>query len=405
MFKLCLHLVVGFVLTVASDRVWSDETGSFDEQVAAIVQQGIADGEMPGAVVMVANRNEVLYQRAFGDRQVEPQRTAMTIDTVFDLASLTKPIATATSVMRLVQSGKVQVDQPVSNYLPEFKGHGKESITVSDLLLHVGGLTPDNALSDYQQGTEEAWNRICGLKMIAGRREKFAYSDVGFIVLGKLVERVSGKTLDRFVLEEIFQPLGMQETTYLPGDALRQRAAPTEQRDGHWMQGEVHDPRAYLLGGVAGHAGLFSTAEDLVRYGQMMLAQGQAAPQVLDANTFALMTQPRDVPSGSKKSGAQTSGAQTSGAQQSGNQTSGNQTRGTRTFGWDHRSPYSSNRGESLSDSAFGHGGFTGTVIWIDPEKDRVFVFLSNRLHPDGKGTVNRLAGEIATLIGNESGS
>jgi CubicO group peptidase (beta-lactamase class C family) len=374
MFKVCLCFLAGFTVTLIPQLGWSDEATSFEDQVATIVEQGINEGEMPGAVVVVADQKQVLYQRAFGDRQVEPHRVPMTLNTVFDLASLTKPIATATSVMCLVQAGKVEVDEPVCRYLPEFTGHGKESITVSDLLLHVGGLIPDNALADYQQGPEEAWKRICELKPIAARGEKFAYTDVGFIVLGKLVERVSGRTLDRFAFEEIFQPLEMKETMYLPGDDLQARAAPTERRDGHWMQGEVHDPRAYLLGGVAGHAGLFSTAGDLVRYGQMMLARGKAAPSVLDTTTLQTMTRPREVP------------------------------RGTRTFGWDHRSPYSSNRGEAFSDSAFGHGGFTGTVIWIDPDQDRVFVFLSNRLHPDGKGTVNRLAGKIATLIGQEAG-
>lgn len=356
------------------DGADSAATTNFANQVAAIVNQGIADGEMPGAVVVVADQDRVLYQAAFGDRQIEPVRETMTLDTVFDLASLTKPIATATSVMRLVQLGKVDVNRPVSTYLPEFTGHGKEQITVSDLLLHIGGLIPDNALADYEQGPAIAWKKICELKPISLPGEKFAYTDVGFIVLGKLVERVSGKPLDRFAVEEIYLPLGMTETTFVPDETLKTRAAPTEQRDDQWMRGEVHDPRAHLLGGVAGHAGLFSTAHDLVRYGQTMLAlsQGATGSSVLDSSTLAMMTQPREVP------------------------------RGTRTFGWDHRSPYSSNRGDSLSDRAFGHGGFTGTVIWIDPEKQRVFVFLSNRLHPDGKGTVNQLAGKIATLIGTD---
>ena len=342
------------------------------EQIESIVRRGIADAEMPGAVVVVADRNHVLYQQAFGDRQTEPTRQPMLVDTVFDMASLTKPIATATSVMRLVGEGKLDVDQPVSKYLPEFAGHGKEAITIADLLLHVGGLIPDNALRDYEEGPEIAWKRICELKPIAARGEKFAYTDVGFIVLGKLVERVSGKSLDQFAVEQIFHPLGMNETMFNPTDELKQRAAPTEQRDEQWIQGEVHDPRAYLLDGVAGHAGLFSTASDLVRYGQMMLSGGKTpSVTIFDDATFSLMTKPRTVP------------------------------RGTRALGWDHRSPYSSNRGESLSESAFGHGGFTGTVIWIDPEKQRVFIFLSNRLHPDGKGTVNKLAGEIATIVGS----
>jgi CubicO group peptidase (beta-lactamase class C family) len=291
---------------------------------------------------------------------------------VFDLASLTKPIATATSVMRLVQDGKIGVEQPVSRYLPEFGAHGKTSIRVRDLLLHIGGLIPDNALRDYQDGPEVAWKRICELKPIAAPGEKFSYTDVGFIVLGKLVERVSGQTLDRFAADVVFVPLGMADTMFNPSDALKRRAAPTERRDGEWIQGEVHDPRAHLLGGVAGHAGLFSTASDLVRYGQMMLARGNTPPvTVLNREVFSMMTEPHSI------------------------------LRGTRTLGWDHRSPYSSNRGEAFSDHAFGHGGFTGTVMWIDPEKNRVFIFLSNRLHPDGKGSVNALAGKIATIVGS----
>ena len=363
-------VVTLFVVSIDVPVSGQSTPDSFD-QIESIVQQGIADGEMPGAVIIVADRDRVLYKLALGDRQIEPTRQPMTFDTVFDLASLTKPIATATSVMRLVQTGDLDVDAPVAKYLPEFAEHGKESITVADLLLHVGGLIPDNALGDYEHGAEEAWKRICQLKPIAARGEKFAYTDVGFITLGKLVERVSGKRLDQYAGDEIFGPLGMSDTTFNPGDELRQRAAPTEQRDGEWMKGEVHDPRAFLLGGVAGHAGLFSTANDLVRFGQMMLGGGKTADvTVLEEKTFSQMTAARSVP------------------------------RGTRTFGWDHRSPYSSNRGETLSDAAFGHGGFTGTVMWIDPRKERVFIFLSNRLHPDGKGSVNKLAGKIATIIG-----
>ena len=368
MFRSLQTAAAAMLFVVGTPIARSEKLGSFADQVAVIVTEGIAEGEMPGAVVVVADRHRVLYQQAFGDRQIEPTREKMTVDTVFDLASLTKPIATASSVMRLVQLGEIDLDQPVSTYLPEFAAAGKEAITVGDLLLHVGGLIPDNALADYEEGPDVAWKQICELKPMAARGERFAYSDVGFIVLGKLVERVSGKSLDRFARDEIFLPLDMKRTTFVPNRALAADAAPTEQRGGRWMRGEVHDPRAYRLGGVAGHAGLFSTAGDLVRYGQMMLSKGDGG--VLDPATFTTMTKRRKVP------------------------------RGTRTYGWDHRSPYSSNRGESFSDAAVGHGGFTGTVIWIDPELERVFIFLSNRLHPDGKGTVNRLAGRIATLVG-----
>ncbi|QDS88009.1 Penicillin-binding protein 4* [Rosistilla ulvae] len=368
----CSLLILFSLVSVVAVRAADSDDSRFDA-IEPIVRRGIEAGQLPGAVVAVADSTKILYLRAFGDRQIEPTREALTTDTIFDLASLTKPVATATSVMLLVQRGEVDLDQPVAKYLPEFAVEGKEAITVRDLMLHVGGMIPDNSIRDYQQGIDVAWERLFALKPRSERGEKFVYSDVGFLILGKLVERVSGKTLDQFTREEIFQPMGMETTSYKPDPALRDLIAATEPRDGALLRGKVHDPRAALLDGVAGHAGLFSTAEDLVRYGQMILSvddETTSAPRVLDQKTIAAMIQPHRVP------------------------------RGTRTPGWDHQSPYSSNRGTTFSDSAVGHGGFTGTVLWIDPEKDRVFVFLSSRLYPDGKGSVNRLAGEIATIIG-----
>ncbi len=358
----------------------SAEQPNFDA-IESIVRQGIQDGQMPGAVVVIADRDRILYRRAFGQRQIEPTTEPMTLDTVFDLASLTKPVATATSVMQLIGQGLISPHQTVADYLPEFGKHGKDKITISDLLLHVGGLIPDNSLRDYRDGVDASWKNICDLKPIAVRGEKFAYTDVGFIVLGKLVERVSKQSLDQYAQQNVFTPLGMTETTFNPSADLKKRSAATEQRNGQWIKGEVHDPRAHLLEGVAGHAGLFSTADDLTQYGQQMLriAKGEKSTPLSQA-TFKMMTRPRDVRRDS-------------------------QIIGTRTYGWDHRSPYSSNRGDQLSDSAFGHGGFTGTVMWIDPDNDRVFLFLSNRLHPDGKGSINRLAGKIASIVGVNAGN
>ena len=362
------------VNVAATDLQSVGSDSAYAKEIDTIVERGIADGQMPGAVVVVAGQNDVYYAKAFGDRQLKPTAVPMTLDTVFDLASLTKPIATATSVMKLVEDGKVDLDAPVARYIPEFGQNGKDAITVSDLLLHIGGLIPDNALRDYDDGPQKSWERIHALKPTSPRGTKFAYTDVGFLVLGELVHRISGQSLDEFSTNRIFQPLGMTETMFNPHDALCQRAAPTEMRADQWMMGQVHDPRAFRLGGVAGHAGLFATAGDLVTYGQMMLGGGtKGSTTMLNPKTVATMTQSREVP------------------------------RGTRTYGWDHRSPYSKNRGDSLSDAAFGHGGFTGTVMWIDPEKKIVFVLLSNRLHPDGMGSVNGLAGQIATLVGRES--
>ncbi len=349
-----------------------DAVGMSASRLAAIdaaVRDALEQRRMPGCVVAIGRRGKLVYLRAFGARQIEPVTVAMTTDTVFDLASLTKPIATATSVMWLVEEGMVDLEAPVATYLPEFGNRGKERITVRQLLTHEGGLTPDNPLGDYSDGPAQAWERICELELRAEPGAEFLYSDVGFIVLGELVERVSGLRLDQFAWTRIFQPLGTTETGFLPGESLRARAAVTEQREGHWMQGEVHDPRAYRLGGVAGHAGLFSTAEDLALFAQAFLDRGRVdGRQVLPAELVEDMTRSQPVRGG------------------------------VRGLGWDKRTGYSTNRGEGFSPDAFGHGGFTGTSLWIDPGRDLFVIFLSNRVHPDGKGAVNPLAGRIGTI-------
>ncbi len=338
-------------------------------EIERVVAEGIEAGEMPGCVVMIGRRGKVVFFKAYGDRQADPDRIAMTKDTVFDMASLTKPVATATSVMILVEQGKLRLCDRVAQHVPEFGRNGKEEITVFQLLTHQGGLIPDNALADYEDGPDKAWERIFALGPRVPPGSEFKYTDVGYMVLGELVRRVSGRNVHEFSQEHIFGPLGMTETGYLPGEPLRVRAAPTEKRDGQWMRGEVHDPRAYLLGGIAGHAGLFSTAEDLAVYAQMMLGSGEyEGVRVLDKNTVERMTRGYRI------------------------------SRGFRALGWDSKTGYSTNRGKSFSHRAFGHGGFTGTAMWIDPERELFVIFLSNRLHPDGKGSVNPLAGRIGTI-------
>lgn len=355
--------------------VRAEEAGTDSRQLLAIdreVEEAIAARQMPGCVVLIGRHGKIVFQKAYGSRQVLPERIPMTLDTVFDLASLTKPVATATSVMLLVERGSVRLDDPVSRHVPEFVGHGKEPITVLQLLTHQGGLVADNPMSDYRDGPQKAWQRIFAAKPAVAPGTRFLYSDVGYLVLGELVRRVAGKGVDEFSRANIFGPLGMRETCFLPSAELRRRAAPTEKRDGRWIQGEVHDPRAFALGGVAGHAGLFSTARDLAVYAQMLLGRGQlGGVRVLQQSTVAAMTRPYPVSAG------------------------------LRGLGWDMRTGYSTNRGKSFSARAFGHGGFTGTAMWIDPQLDLFVIFLSNRLHPDGKGSVNALAGRIGTIAAN----
>lgn len=349
-----------------------------------IVEKAIADGETPGAVICVGRSGGIAFLRPYGHRQVEPTPEPMTTDTVFDMASLTKPVATATAVMRLVQEGKLSPDDVVAKHLPEFGTNGKESITVAQLLTHTSGLIPDNPLADYEDGPEKAWERIFALSPVAEPGTAFKYSDVNFLVLGKLVERLAGKPLNEYAREITFAPLGMSDTGYLPGDELKRRTAATEKTGDRWLKGEVHDPRSSKLGGVAGHAGLFSTATDMATYATAMLhvLRGESGPsgagRFLNRETALLMTQPRETPGGK------------------------------RAYGWDARSGYSSNRGENFSPRAFGHGGFTGTAMWIDPELDLYVIWLSTRLHPDGKGLINPLAGKVGTiaaeaLIGSET--
>jgi uncharacterized protein YbbC (DUF1343 family)/CubicO group peptidase (beta-lactamase class C family) len=339
------------------------------DRIDGLVEQAIEEKKLPGCVVAIGRTGGIGFLKPYGHRQLEPGREEMTTDTVFDMASLTKPIATATSIMILVERGEVRLRSPVADYIPEFGENGKEHVTVEDLLIHRGGLIPDNSLKDYQDGVEKAWERIYALE--GGGGDKFVYSDVGFLVLGEIVHRVSGKNVDEFAAENIFEPLGMKETGYNPESELRERAATTEEVDGKWLRGTVHDPRAALLEGVAGHAGLFSTACDLAVYCDAMLRgarPGAASARIMSRAAEAEMLRPREI--GSHR----------------------------RSLGWDNRSGYSTNRGELFSDRAFGHGGFTGTAMWVDPKLDLFVIFLSNRLHPDGKGNVNSLAGTIGAI-------
>jgi uncharacterized protein YbbC (DUF1343 family)/CubicO group peptidase (beta-lactamase class C family) len=342
---------------------------AIDRRIEPLVEQSIERGDMPGCVVLIGRRAGIVFEKAYGNRAVEPDTVPMTVDTVFDMASLTKPVATATSAMILIERGQLRLQDKVAKFFPDFAANGKEDVTIEQLLIHSAGLIPDNSLKDYDDGWKSALPKICDLEPIAEPGKQFKYSDVGFILLGKIIEEVSGKPVNDFADEEVFEKLGMKETGYLPPDELKARAAPTEKRDGEWLVGVVHDPRAAKMDCVAGHAGLFSTADDMATYATMMLNSGlHGDSRILSAATLEEMTRPRNI-------------------------------RGQRrALGWDSQTGYSRNRGELMSRRAFGHGGFTGTVMWIDPELDLYVIFLSNRLHPDGVGEVNDLAGRIGTI-------
>ena len=335
--------------------------------LTAPIEQAISEAKMPGCVIAIGRHDRVLFTKAYGDRAVAPEHVAMTSDTVFDLASLTKPVATATSIMILVDRGLVSLDAPASKYVPELAP--LPPFTVRQLLLHESGLVADTVIEEWKHGTEAGLKLLAMHKMAAQPGEKFIYSDAGFIVLGEIVKRVSGVDLATFAAREIFSPLGMSDTMFLPNAELKKRTAPTEQRDGVFAIGDVHDPRAFAVGGVAGHAGLFSTAADLSRFARAMLARGELdGHRIVSRATADLFL---------TKSPASLGG---------------------RTLGWDVDSTYAKNRAKSFSAHAFGHGGYTGTVLWIDPDRDLFMLFLSNRVHPDGKGAINPLAADLGEL-------
>jgi uncharacterized protein YbbC (DUF1343 family)/CubicO group peptidase (beta-lactamase class C family) len=337
--------------------------------VDSIIQTAISDGNIPGAVLVVGHDGKIVYRKAYGSRALEPRRELMTLDTVFDVASLTKVVATTTAVMQLFEQGKVRMNDPVAKYLPEFAQNGKDDITVRQLLTHYSGLAPDIDLNPPWEGKETAFRLAFAETPQSAPGSQFTYSDTNFITLGALVEKVSGETLDQYCTRHIFVPLKMTRTRFVPPAAWRAKIAPTEYDENeHMLRGVVHDPRARRMGGVAGHAGLFSTADDLAKFAQALLSGGDG---ILTSAAVAKMTSPEQPPSAPVLRG----------------------------FGWDIDSPFSSNRGDLLPVGSYGHTGFTGTSIWIDPTTQTYIILLTNAVHPRGKGNAISLRSKVATEV------
>ena len=352
------------------------------DRLTEVIEAAIHDKLLPGAVVVVGRRERVLYERSFGNRAVSPAVEAMTADTIFDLASLTKVVATTTSVMMLVEGGRIRLDDPAARFVPEFGKYGKDRVSIRHLLTHTSGLRSGLDLDLAFSGSNEAIERVSREVLEAVPGERFIYSDINFVLLGEIVARVSGQSLDRFAASHIFEPLGMRDTMFNPPPALVSRIAPTEpcailawpcQTAGAPMlRGTVHDPTSRRMGGVAGHAGLFSTGADLALFSRMILAGGSLGTvRLLSPAAIARMTTAA-TPAGLSD---------------------------VRGLGWDIDSRYSANRGELFPIGSFGHTGFTGTSIWIDPDDDLFVIFLSNRVHPAGKGDVTPLRARVATIV------
>jgi CubicO group peptidase (beta-lactamase class C family) len=341
-------------------------------QIEVVVQEEIDAAHIPGAVVLVGHSGRIVYRKAFGQRCLEPQPQPMTVDTIFDIASLTKVVATTTAIMQLWDRGLLGLDAPVAEYWPEFGQKGKAHLILRQLLTHTSGfrveINPRTCWSDYQGA----------LKAIALDRPLyppgtgFRYSDVNFIVLGEVVRRVSGQQLDTYCSEKIFKPLKMRQTSFCPPDTWQARTAPCNVVNGHLQWGEVQDPIAYRLGGVAGHAGVFSTADDLAAFAQMLLDGGEGGGErILSRKAVDAMTRPQNTAESVIRRG----------------------------LGWDIESPLSKQFNASFPAGSFGHTGYTGTSIWIDPRSQTYLIILTNRLHPAGKGQVKTLRAKIAAAV------
>ncbi|MGB6691186.1 MAG: exo-beta-N-acetylmuramidase NamZ domain-containing protein [Terracidiphilus sp.] len=332
------------------------------------MDRAVAEGNIPGGVVLIGHNGRVVYRKAFGSRSLEPAREPMTIDTIFDLASLTKCIATTTSMMQLFEAGRVRLNDPVSAYLKDFAQNGKQDITIRELMTHYSGLPPDLDLATPWQGRATAFRMAMEARPEYPPGSRFVYSDINFETLGFLVEQVTGESLNDYAAKHIFAPLGMNNSRFLPPKEWLPRIAPTQYDEhGVMLRGVVHDPTARRMGGVAGHAGLFSTADDLARFAQALLSGSPVLSQ-LAVEKMSTPQQPANAAS-------------------------------MRGLGWDIDSPFASNRGELLPVGSFGHTGFTGTSLWIDPVTDTYIIILTNAVHPRGHGSTIALRAKIATAV------
>jgi uncharacterized protein YbbC (DUF1343 family)/CubicO group peptidase (beta-lactamase class C family) len=364
---ICLGMVLVFStsLFAAGETLRSEKLAEID----AAILEAIEAGKCPGGVLWLEHRGRH-YNKVYGRRSVVPESEPMTEDTIFDAASLTKVVACAPAVMLLVERGRVKLDDPAQTYIPEFQGEGREAITVRQMMTHTSGLRGDIETSSDWRGQRVAVRKACEEKLLSPPGTAFVYSDINYFLLGEIVQRVSGMPLERFVARELYEPLKMVDTSFLP-DATRKRIAPTEVVDGKPYRGIVHDPTARRMGGVAGHAGIFTTAADLARFARMLLNQGELdGARIFQPETVRLMTSvqtPESLPA-------------------------------RRGLGWDIDTGYSGPRGKWFPIGSFGHTGWTGTSLWIDPFSQSFVIFLSNRNHPDETGNVGALRAKLGTL-------
>ncbi len=372
-YLIAVGLLVG-MLTQSALAAPSPASVFFPEKIDAMdgaIVRAIKEGETPGAIFWM-ERDGAAYHRAYGQMALEPQALPNDEDTIYDVASLTKVLATTPSIMLLIERGQIQLDAPVCTYMTNFVGGGKEAITVRHLLTHTSGLRPGISLTPAWTGSIHAIELACAEKVQNPPGTHFRYSDINFITLGELVRVVSGRPLNEFVEREIYRPLRMKDSGFLPPASKFKRIAPTQRSNGTMLRGVVHDPTSRCMGGVAGHAGLFTTASDMARFARMMLNEGSlGGTRIFKPQTVRLMTTVQS-PEGIED---------------------------RRGLGWDIDSGYSRPRGAHFPLGSYGHTGWTGTAIWIDPFSRTFWLLLSNRVHPDGHGNVLPLEGQLGSLV------
>ena len=336
------------------------------------INKAIKESKIPGAVLWIEKDNN-LYHQKYGKKCLTPAPKSMEKDTIFDAASLTKVMATAPSIMILVEEGKLSINDPVTKHLPKFKGVQKNKITIKQLLTHTSGLPPVLPLKPEWKGYEQAINLCYSAEIRNTPGRHFRYSDVNYIILGEIVKRTSGLSLKSFSQKKIFAPLGMKDTGFSPKKTKFHRIAPTTKEKGKLIHGVVHDPTARAMGGVAGHAGLFTTANDLAKFCRMIVNDGFGEDKrILKKQTIEVMTK---------------------------SQTSMFLHKVRRGLGWDIDSKYSSPRGNGFPKlESFGHTGWTGGSVWIHPKSKSFVILLTNRNHPFERRSIKPLREEIGTL-------
>ena len=354
-------MVCALLLALASSCFGADTA-----KIDALLNEALGRKMIAGAVVLIGSRDRVLFERAYGQVTPLPEARAMSLDTIFDVASLTKVIATTPSILKLAEEGRLSLLDPAVKWFPEFRGHGKDDILVLNLLTHTSGL--DDIPLSSEHALQSAIQGAAAQRLKGAIGSRFKYADLNFILLAELVRRATGAGLDLYARASFYRPLGMNDTSFNPRDKSRCSATLCDER---LLQGEVQDQLSQRLGGVAGHAGLFSTAGDLGRFCRMMLSGGSLdGHRVLAQRTVDQMTAPYF-------------------------SRGGNVVRG---LGWDISSPYSSPRGGGFSKVSFGHTGYSGSSVWIDPLSDSFVVLLTVRLDYKSVHEFNELRGGLSTL-------